>query len=103
MIDFVFYFVFWLWIFLNVFFKFLQDKIPENQHRVDLQDNRFHLNTETGTLTIQNPKPSDSAKYICSASNSAGKAPPTSAFVDIRERTKQFGPEYLTGNNLYMP
>lgn len=85
------------------FFKFLQDKIPENQHRVDLQDNRFHLNTETGTLTIQNPKPSDSAKYICSASNSAGKAPPTSAFVDIRERTKQFGPEYLTGNNLYMP
>lgn len=76
--------------------SFKNDKIPENQHRVDLQDNRFHLNTETGTLTIQNPKPSDSAKYICSASNSAGKAPPTSAFVDIRERTKQFGPEYLT-------
>ena len=78
------------------FFKFLQDKIPENQHRVDLQDNRFHLNTATGTLTIQNPKPSDSAKYICSAKNSANMTT-ASAFVDIRERTKQFTPPYRAG------
>lgn len=68
-----------------------QDK--NNRHRVDFKDERFHLNTETGTLTIQNPKPSDSAKYICSAKNSANMTT-ASAFVDIRERTKQFTPPY---------
>ena len=63
---------------------------------MDFKDERFHLNSETGTLTIQNPKPSDSAKYICSAKNSAGDAV-ASAFVDIRERTKQFTDPYRPG------